>query len=222
MTSRIVFAHLLLTMLIGPALVRAAEPAPKQPAPHELVKCPVCAAQANLAVSLATDDVPVFFCRKECREGYEKDASRHADAVAAQRVATAALPKVQVLCPVDGNPCSRKFALTAGEATIHFCGEACRAKYETDPAAFKSGLAGSYTWQTKCPVMSKTISPKWSTKLVGGETVYFCCGRCPAPYAKNPQRYASALTTQGFTFASFEPAKVEEPKPKTDTPAGDD
>jgi YHS domain-containing protein len=188
--------------------------APEAPQGLEAVKCPLCPGmKANLAVSLTTDDGPVFFCGKSCLEGYQKDTAKYADKVAAQRTALAALPKVQVLCPVEKTTVSLKSSLTKDGATIYFCCDDCKAKYEAEPAKYKANLANSYTYQVKCPVMSKPITPKWSIKLEGGETVYFCCGRCPGPYAKDPERYAPGLTAQGLAFASFKPAEDKEAKP---------
>lgn len=171
----------------------------------EQVKCPVTGAPANLAISAPTKDGPVFFCRKECVTEFRASQEKYASGVTAQRAVLANRPKVQVKCPVSGDPADPKIA-TGGEGQkIAFCSEDCRKKYAADPSRYASALANSYTFQTKCPVMKELINPASFIKLPSGETVYFCCKGCDDKLLADPAKFAPVLQEQGFTFDFTKP-----------------
>jgi YHS domain-containing protein len=163
-------------------------------------KCPVTGNPANLAVSTPTKDGPVFFCGKDCVAKYKADPAKYVEAVAAQRAVLAPRPKIQVKCPVSGEPPDRKIKLEKSGQTIRFCSEECRKKYTADPDKYSSALANAYTYQTLCPVMNEPIDPATFLKLPGGETVYICCKGCDKKLLADPAKYAPVLQTQGYTF----------------------
>ena len=78
--------------------------AEKTPSPTSLPKCPVMDEPINLAVTVATDDGPVFFCCKDCISKYKGKPAKYAAKVAAQRRALADRPKIQATCPVSKEP----------------------------------------------------------------------------------------------------------------------
>jgi hypothetical protein len=165
-----------------------------------MVKCPVMGEPANLALSTATDDGPVFFCCKGCIKKFEADPAKYASAVADQRKALADRAKVQVKCPVEGNPADDKITAEVGGQKLSFCSKECIEKYKTDAAEFKKGLANAYTYQTKCPVMDETVNGKSFTTLATGETIYYCCKGCDKKLQADPAKYAPKLAEQGVVI----------------------
>lgn len=160
--------------------------------------CPVMGNPVNFSVSVATDDGPVFMCCPGCNKKYEANPSKYASEVAAQRKALAGRPKVQIKCPVSGEPTDPDVFVEVGGKKVSLCCMGCAAKYKKNPGAFKTALANSYTYQTKCPVMGNEIDPSASTTLASGTTVYFCCKGCDKKFIKNPAKYAKALASQGY------------------------
>lgn len=171
----------------------------------EAVKCPVSGDPANLAIGTPTREGPIFFCKPECAEEFRKAPDRFAQPVAAQRAALSSLPKVQVKCPVSGDPADPKITHGPEGQKISFCSEDCRKKYAGEPARYAAALANSYSYQTKCPVMKELINPKSFIKLPSGQTVYFCCKGCDEKLIADPAKYAGVLKEQGFTFDFSKP-----------------
>lgn len=171
---------------------------PRTASGHALPDCPVGGQPINLAVSKATDDGPVFFCCSNCIKRFDADPKKYAEKVADQRRALSALPRVQVICPVSGQPSGTKVFIEEKGNKVFFCCNNCRGKYEKDPAKYAAKLANSYTIQTKCPVTGKPINPQVSAEAPAGETVFFCCKDCPAKFRKEPGRFAPKLEEQGF------------------------
>ncbi len=162
------------------------------------VLCPVTDEPANLSVSVATDDGPVFFCCKGCVKKYKADTKKYAEKVTLQGKALADRPKIQVKCPVNERPVDSKLTLDHHGEKVHFCNEKCMAKFKESPDKFKASLANSYTYQTKCPVMGGTIDPKASSRLPTGETIYWCCMGCEKTLYEDPEKYAANLEKQGI------------------------
>jgi YHS domain-containing protein len=179
----------------GPSQEEGTEPGKKKEAPLPEAKCPVTGNPINFAVSVATDDGPVFFCCKNCIPKYEADPAKYADKVAAQRKALADWPKVQVLCPVSREPVDPKVFIEYEGAKVYFCCKGCIEKFQKDPEKYKAALANSYTYQTKCPVTGNAIDPE---ARVG--KIYFCCKNCPKKFFADPAKYAPNLEAQGFKF----------------------
>jgi YHS domain-containing protein len=80
---------------------------------------------------------------------------------------------------------------------ILFCCEGCIGKFEKNPAKYATALANSYTYQTQCPIMGGTISPKAAVELTDGRKIYFCCAGCDKKLAQNPEKYLPKLAAQG-------------------------
>lgn len=165
-----------------------------------VVECPVTGEPANLALSVPTDDGPVFICCKGCARKLQAEPEKYAAAVAEQREALAARPKVQVTCPVSGEPADPKVGIDHEGTEVHFCCAGCVDKYKADPGKYKSALANSYTYQTRCPVTEEPIDPSAFTTLANGAKVYFCCKGCEKKLFANPAEYAPKLAAQGVTF----------------------
>lgn len=160
--------------------------------------CPVGGEPINFAVSVPSDDGPVFFCCKHCIEKFRADPAKYAEAVGAERRALAKLPRVQVRCPVSGAGVSPAVFIERDGEKTHFCGKECREKFQSDPDRHRTGLAASYSYQTKCPVSGKPIDPRVSATLTDGTTVYLCSAACATRLLHNPKEYASKLAEQGL------------------------
>lgn len=178
--------------------------AQKPPSPVSLPNCPVMDEPINLAVSVVTDDGPVFFCCEDCVSKYQANPPKYAAKVAEQRKALADRPKVQVICPVSNDPVDQDVYVENNGNKVYFCCKGCINKYEKDPAKYASALANGYTYQTKCPVMGEDIDPKAFAKTANGTRFYFCCDGCDKEFFKDPKKYAPNLAAQGFTVKSNE------------------
>ncbi len=181
----------------------------KNEAPSSLPRCPISDEQANLAVSVTTDDGPVFFCCKDCISKYQADPAKYSAKVTAQRQALAGRAKVQTACPVTGKPVDQEVFVEHNGGKVHFCCKGCIGKFKLDPDKYKAELANSFTYQTKCPVMGEEIDPKSFTTTAGGMKIYYCCKGCDKKFVANPTKYASKLVGQGFTINPAELKKGE-------------
>ena len=174
-----------------------------------LPNCPVVELPINFALSIATDDGPVYFCCQGCIPKFQKDPAKYTTQVAAQRKALAHRAKVQVTCPVTAEPVDKKFFVESKGQKIYVCCKGCVDKYQRDPAKYASALANSYTFQTKCPVMGGDIDPQVFSKLSTGETIYYCCAGCDKPLRKNPAKYNKSLVSQGIVINWAEVKKAD-------------
>jgi len=164
-----------------------------------LPKCPITGAPVNLAVSVETDDGPVFFCCAGCIAKYKADPAKYATKVAAQRKALAARPKTQVTCPVSQEPADPEVFVERDGKKVYFCCKGCAKKYKKNPDEYATSLANSFTYQTKCPVTGEEIDPTAFTTAANGMNIYFCCKGCDKKFFKDPKKYAPNLVAQGFT-----------------------
>jgi len=170
------------------------------------VLCPVTGEPANFLERVDLPDGPVYVCCKGCTKKIVEDPSKFAKQIAAQRAAVAKLPKVQVTCPVSGEPVDPEVTVDYNGEKVAFCCGGCVKKFQASPDSFKAKLAASYTYQTKCPVMGKDINPKAFTTLKSGAKIYYCCPGCDAKLRGNPDKYAEALEAQGI-FVNWEKEK---------------
>ncbi len=177
-----------------------------------LPNCPIMGEPINLAISVPTDDGSVYFCCKGCIPKFQKNPGKYATQVAAQRKALAHRAKVQVTCPVTGEPVDKKFFADSNGQKVYVCCKGCVGKYKRDPAKYAAGLANSYTYQTKCPVMGGDIDPTSFTKLSTGETIYYCCPGCDKSLRGNPAKYNKKLVSQGMLVNWAEVKKVDSGK----------
>jgi YHS domain-containing protein len=164
----------------------------------ELPRCPVMGEAVSFSVSVRTDEGPVFFCCARCSGKYARQPEKYTDEVAKQRAALAKREKIQVSCPVSGEAVDEKVFTEKDGQKVYFCCPKCRVPYESDPGKYKAGLANSYTYQTRCPVSGERISPASRDTLPTGETVYYCCSKCPAKFRAEPGKYAANLARQGI------------------------
>ena len=163
-------------------------------------QCPLSDEPANLAISVSTDEGPVFFCCKGCISEYQEDPKKYAAKVAAQRKALASRDRIQVTCPVSRETVDQAVFVESNGQQVYFCCKDCVGKYQRNPDKYRSALANSYTYQTKCPVMDEEIDPKVLTTTAGGQNIYFCCKGCDKKFVKNPSKYAPHLVTQGYSL----------------------
>lgn len=173
------------------------------------VMCPVMDEPANLALSVRTDDGPVYFCCEGCISKYQKDRGKYAAKVTAQRKALADKAKVQVSCPVSKEPVDEKVFVESDGKKVYFCCKDCAGKYQGNPGKYAAALASSYSYQTTCPVMGGKIDPKASSKLSTGETIYYCCPGCEKPLRENPAKYNKNLVAQGILVNWAEVKKAD-------------
>lgn len=164
----------------------------------DLPACPVGGQPINLAVRTATAEGPVFFCCDNCIKKYGADPKKYAEMVVAQRKALEKLPRIQVTCPISGEPVKTAVFVEERGTKVFFCCKNCRGKYEDDRAKYTPRLADTFTYQTKCPVTGKAIDPQISASAPAGETVFFCCKDCPEKFRKDPEKFAPKLEEQGF------------------------
>lgn len=174
-----------------------------------VANCPVMGEPVNLALSVATDDGPVYFCCKGCISKYQKNPEKYAAKAVAQRKALADRAKVQVTCPVSKNPVDQKVFIESNGKKVYFCCKGCVGKYQGNPAKYAAALANAYSYQTTCPVMGGKINPKVSTTLSTGETIYYCCPGCDKPLRSNPDKYNKNLEAQGILVNWAEVKKAD-------------
>jgi len=181
--------------------------------------CPVMGEPVDFGVRTITDAGPVYFCCPDCIPKFEKDQAKYAERVAAQRQALKKLERVQVACPVTGNPIDGKTFIMSGGQGVNFCCKDCPAKYQQNPAQYKAKLEAGYTYQTRCPVSGEKIDSTAFVDLATGQRIYLCCPGCGEKLTKDPAKYAASLDEQGVKL-DLKKLKVQ-PKQKDDQ-HGDD
>ncbi len=209
--KRMICTAAILALLAAGGIVSAQNDKATTPAGQTAAqpKCPVMADEpVNFAMSAESPEGPVFFCCKDCIPKYLKDPNKFTAKVAAQRKILADRPKIQVSCPACNDPVDGKVFLENGGQKIYFSSPECMAKYKSEPGKYASGLANSYTYQTKCPVMDEEIDPKSFATLAGGGRVYFCCKGCDKKLFAEPAKYVPKLAAQGFLFEPKDLAKA--------------
>lgn len=177
----------------------APKPADKPKAdgtPPALPSCPVMDEPIDFSVSAKTDAGPAYFCCAECVERYSKDPAKYAAKVSAQQALLKKRERVQVACPLGGEPIDGKNFVEHDGQKIGFCCEKCAGKFKADPTKFAAKVAGAYTYQTLCPVSGMKINTAHSADMAGTR-VYFCCGKCAGAMSKDPAKFAPKLAAQG-------------------------
>lgn len=194
--QRLAILFTLSAVLLGIGFFRTAAADEKGTTPA-VIKCPVEGAPANLTVSAATDAGPVFFCCEGCRGKFEAAPDGFAAQVAEQRKVLATRDKIQVACPVTGEPVNPKVSESIDGQSVSFCCKGCIERYKAEPAKYARNLANAYTYQTMCPVMNKEVKGNVFTMMATGEKIYLCCKGCDKRLAKDPEKYAPVLEAQG-------------------------
>jgi YHS domain-containing protein len=161
-------------------------------------ECPVMGEPINLFVKTDTKDGPVHFCCGHCIEKYTANPAKYAKKVEAQRKALEALPRMQVTCPVSGEPVDPKVSFERDGKKVYACCPKCIEPMKKDFAKYQARLSGSYTYQTKCPVSGEDISPKSFADFGSGQRVYFCCDKCKTRFQAEPAKFSGSLKDQGY------------------------
>jgi YHS domain-containing protein len=171
--------------------------------------CPVTGKPANLAVSIPTPDGPVYFFCPLCVPKYQENPEQYAAQVAAQRVALADRPKVQVTCPITRNAVDPDVSIERDGQKVYFCCPDCIGKYEAAPGKYASALANSYTYQIRCPVMGEEIDPTSYTLLADGRKIFYCCDGCGPKLFGDSAKYGKNLAEQGYQYDFANLKKVD-------------
>jgi YHS domain-containing protein len=123
-------------------------------------------------------------------------------------------------CPLSGEPSDAQFVVAYEGKTVGFCCNNCKGKFEADPKAHAAKIkfdaapapapaapeknpeekkvaaapaAGPAPVNSKCPVSGQDIKPNFTSTL-DNKTVGFCCDKCLAKFAREPQKYAAKVT----------------------------
>jgi YHS domain-containing protein len=120
----------------------------------------------------------VYLCCSDCTAEFNKSPEKFAKAIKAQWDAMPAR-RAQIKCPVTGEKINPAIYVEEPRYDLCFANEEAKAKFSKDRKAYESKLAECFTFQTKCPTTGNPIKPGFS-KEIAGQTVYFCCGGCPA------------------------------------------
>ncbi|MFH0981277.1 MAG: hypothetical protein V2A79_07050 [Planctomycetota bacterium] len=167
-----------------------------------LPKCPVTSEPVDFAVSIRTDQGPVFFNSVDGLTEYRSSPEKYAEAVSEQRKTLSGRPKVQVTCPVSGKPVDDEVFVEREGQKVCFCSEDCVAKFKNEPSKYEANLANSYSYQTKCPVSGGEINPSAFAELPNGQQVFFCCAGCAPRFQANLAEYAPNLAAQGIRMGA--------------------
>ncbi|MCO6438615.1 MAG: hypothetical protein J5J06_16100 [Phycisphaerae bacterium] len=166
--------------------------------PSWLPKCPVGGGPVNFAHRVSAPDGPIYFCCEHCMEQFHAAPSTFNAKIELQRKELDHLPRIQVSCPISGDPPDPAIYVESPAGRIFFCSPNCRDKYVASPAEYAGAVASSFWYQTKCPVDEKQIDPTIRATLPSGETVYVCSQRCHDELMQNTVEYAPGLALQGI------------------------
>jgi YHS domain-containing protein len=153
-----------------------------------------------LSIRVMTDDGPVYFASETARERFNADPPKYAANAAAQREALKKLPRVQVNCPVTGNPIDGKTVALIRGKVVDFCCKNCVSKFDNadnsvaDQRAYDAKLEASYTYQTRCPVSGDAIDPTAYADISDDLRVYFCCAGDRDAFMKGLRNRPAAAT----------------------------
>ncbi len=86
-----------------------------------------------------------------------------------------------------GRPMQVAFVVAMGMATM---ADICRGDEQPSHA---NAAAEAQVAQTECPVMTENKVDPGIYSEYRGKRVFFCCRKCKATFAKNPERYLSRL-----------------------------
>ncbi|MFQ5806327.1 MAG: hypothetical protein ACE5I3_07750 [Phycisphaerae bacterium] len=175
--------------------------------------CPVMGDPVDFSVKTVTAEGPVYFCCRDCLEKFEKNSEKYAAKAAAQRKELKKRPRIQVTCPLSGEPIDKTVFTEHDGRKVYFCCNGCKPTFEKDPAKFSAKLEASYTYQTRCPVMGGKINPSAYVDLPTGQRVFFCCKGCDDKLLKDPAKYAPKLAAQGINI-DLEKLKAHKDKGK--------
>lgn len=169
----------------------ARTPAATQPA---AILCPVTGKPIDRHYAEQFRGRWVYFANQAALDEFTRDPYRFADAVKAQWNVDEPL-RVQVHCPVTGEPPKPDIFVGRGLDAVYFATEDAKAKYVADPAQFADKLTDCYTYQTLCAHSGMDIDPQVTLDFKG-RTLYFFCENCRAAFEKEPAAEQAHLLQQ--------------------------
>lgn len=155
--------------------------------------CPITGEEIDKKFFADTAAGRVYVCCKGCIKKYTANTEKYAAKVFAQQDALG-VERVQVTCPLSGEPVDGKTSLKHKGMTIKLCCEKCVAGFKKDPEKHMPGYYASFTTQTECPVMGEEIDPKSFATVADDQKVYFCCKRCVKKFESDRAKYAKRLS----------------------------
>lgn len=100
-------------------------------------------------------------------------------------------------CPLSGKAINASKVCTIS-VDVGFCCNNCKGKYESNPSAYTSKIAGIVPQIVNdvCPMSGRKVDP---TKVltIKGEKVAFCCGNCCGKAAKDKAAVAGKIKRHG-------------------------
>jgi hypothetical protein len=125
--------------------------------------------------------------------------------------------KVELKCPVSGQPAKADKTLEHNGATVEFCCENCPKAFKADTAKFAAKanaqiVLSGQAKQVKCPLSGGKLNPEMKSTVAGVE-VQFCCDKCKGKVdaAKGDEQANLVLSDAAFK-KGFEVKKAEEKK----------
>ncbi|MDA0838203.1 MAG: hypothetical protein O3B01_12525 [Planctomycetota bacterium] len=97
-------------------------------------------------------------------------------------------------CPVSGKDADGP-TVTFKKATIGFCCDKCKSKFEAAPTALLAKVTpdNGTAINATCPLSGKDIDEDQLALSAEGETVATCCGKCLAKFKVDPAKFADKL-----------------------------
>ena len=182
-------------------------------ATHRLPRCPVANEAIDFNVKTDTESGPVYFCCAGCIDKYKADPAKFEKEVAKQRGVLAKMDRIQVACPLSGEPIDKNAFVEQNGKKVYLCCNDCKTAFAKNPKKYAGKLAASYTYQTKCPVGGGKIDPAVYSDLPTGERIYYCCPGCDKKFKADPAKYVGKLAEQGVHVDAVKLAKALEKKP---------
>jgi len=125
-------------------------------------------------------------------------------------------------CPVMDEAIDFTVSTATDDGPVFFCCGGCIEKYEAKPDKYAAKVADQREKlkdrpkvQVTCPISGKPVDGK-TTITHDGETVGFCCPKCPDAFSKDPGKYKSKLANS-FTYQTHCPVSGEAIDPATAT-----
>lgn len=115
-----------------------------------------------------------------------------------------------IKCPVSGEPANLYTSLATDNGPVFFCCDHCIKDYQAAPDKFteaaaeqQKALSNREKIQVTCPVSGKPVAPN-TARTFDGQSVSFCCEKCPDKYAAAPAEYKKALANS-YTYQTVCP-----------------
>jgi hypothetical protein len=154
-----------------------AVPPATQPAPAAVL-CPATDRPVDREICERFRGRWLYFATDEARQQFLADPSKFADGLARQWSTDIPL-RVQVACPVTGEPIDPAIFVGRGLKAVYFASAAARSEWERDSLRFLERLdRDCYTFQTRCAACNNLIVPG-ARRTIDGRALYFCCTGCP-------------------------------------------